>query len=379
MTPVAARLVRNPTFWLWLPVLVVPPLLIVNAALQDRSVTVWGVLAGFAGCLPLLLRRRLGFFALAVPLTSGIVLVLWQLDPGDLVVLIPAVALGELASRHERRQVLWMTVAVVPCVAVSVVPFADDAGDFVSILLRNLAYCWMALAAGDAVRSRREALQRTAAAAEEAERLRIAQNVHDGIAHAMVAINVQAGVAAHLLDRDPEQARSALHAIKAASGEALADLRTTLGALRAAPLAPASGLGDLEPLAGGLRAAGVDVAIVADPAPVPAEVATAGYRIIQEALTNVLRHARAKRVDVRVIAGEGLRIEVFNDGPSRPATRGSGNGVRGMRERAEALGGRLDAGPQPDGGWRVVAELPPDGPPRGAMAVLRAGRPQGLP
>ncbi len=255
---------------------------------------------------------------------------------------------------------------------VSVLPFADDAAEFVAIVVRNFAFSLLALAAGDIVRSRREAVERTIAVREEEalrrlgeERLRIARDVHDVVAHAMVAINVQAGVAAHLIDRDPEQARSALREIKAASGEALTDLRATLGVLRdpdtAAPVGPATGLDDLDELAVGLRAAGVRVTLdVEGLERVPAAVHAAGYRIVQEALTNVLRHANASAVRVSV-AGEdaAVRIEVVDDGTGAHVDGGgSGNGVRGMRERAEALSGTLESGPATDGGWRVLARLP---------------------
>ncbi|MGI8623125.1 MAG: sensor histidine kinase [Solirubrobacteraceae bacterium] len=370
----AARLTRNAAIVAWLPVGVLPPLLVLDAALTTDGppVTVVAVLAAVVGCLPLVLRGRLPFVALAPLLTAGIVLVLWQLEPGNTVVLIPIVALAELATRGDRRSSLWIGLAVVPCVVVSVLPFADDAAEFVAIVVRNFAFSLLALAAGDVVRSRREAGERTIAVREgEAlrrlgeERLRIARDVHDVVAHAMVAINVQAGVAAHLIDRDPDQARPALREIKAASGAALTDLRATLGVLRdpdtAAPVGPASGLNDLEELAAGLRTAGVRVTLDVEALDrVPVAVHAAGYRIVQEALTNVLRHAQASAVRVSV-AGEdaAVRIEGVDDGTGAHADGGgSGNGVRGMRERAEALSGTLESGPATDGGWRVRARLP---------------------
>jgi signal transduction histidine kinase len=248
-------------------------------------------------------------------------------------------------------------------VAISIVPFAEDAAELFSAVLRNVAYCWLALAAGDAVRSRRDAIERAAAASEEEalrrlgeERLRIARDVHDVVAHAMVAINVQAGVAAHLIDRDPEQARSALRDIKASSGEALDDLRATLGVLREdTPVAPTPDR--LDDLAAGLRAAGVRVTIEAEPVDGAARAAV--RRIVQEALTNVLRHARATEVRVRVArAGEVVELEVVDDGSGGGAPGGAGQGVRGMRERAAALGGTVETGPADGGGWQVKARIP---------------------
>jgi signal transduction histidine kinase len=370
------RLARSPALRLWLPVAALPPVLLAEALLSDKGpdVTAFGPIAAVVGCLPLALRSRLTFAAMAPLLTAGIVLILWQLEPGNTVVLIPMVALADLATRSDRRRNVWIGVAVVPCVLVSVLPFADDGGELLSVVVRNLALCLLAIAAGDIVRSRREMVARVVAQQQEhaqrslgEERLRIAREVHDVVAHAMVAINVQAGVAAHRLDRDPEQARRALRAIKDTSGEALSDLRATLGVLRGedagAPLGPAAGFGDLDELAGGLRAAGVEVGLdVGDVAGLPGAVQAAGYRIVQEALTNVLRHADASRVRVRVARDGGcVRVEVADDGSGATgngAGGGTGSGVAGMRERAAALGGTLEAGPAPGGGWRVAAELP---------------------
>jgi signal transduction histidine kinase len=173
-------------------------------------------------------------------------------------------------------------------------------------------------------------------------------------------------VAAHLIDRDPAQAHSALREIKTTSGEALADLRAALGALRDgdadAPVGPAGRLGDLDELATGLRAAGVRVELdVGDVGDLPAPVQAAGYRIVQEALTNVLRHAHATVTRVSVARdGSALRVEIVDDGVGAGASGpgGSGNGVRGMRERATALSGTFESGPTGDGGWRVRARLP---------------------
>jgi signal transduction histidine kinase len=203
----------------------------------------------------------------------------------------------------------------------------------------------------------------------------------------MTAINVQAGVAAHLLERDPGQAYDALRNIKHTSGSALTDLRSTLDVLRdpsaAAPLGPPAGLGDIAELTGGLRAAGVLVTLDIDSAAdVPAAVQSVAYRIVQEALTNVARHAQATRTTVCVRRVPGaITVAVLDDGATPPAVAGAagviglesaGNGVRGMRERAAALGGTLEAGRQNGGGWRVHAWLPMSQPPADAAAALAA-------
>jgi signal transduction histidine kinase len=366
MSAVAALFARRAVV-AWLPVAILAPVLVADAALTERGpdITAWGVLAAIVGCLPLVVRSRLSFAQLAPLLTAGIVLVLWLLEPGNTVVLIPMVALAELAARSERRHTVVVAFLVVPCVTISIMPFADDAGDLAELVVRNFAFCLLAMAAGAIVHERRVVLEQATLARLGEERLRIAREVHDVVAHAMVAINVQAGVAAHLLERDPEHAESALRDIKAASGAALADLRATLGVLRGAdahaPLGPAATLDDLDRLTAGLRAAGVAVALeVAELPDVAAPVHAAGFRIVQEALTNVLRHAQATTVSVTVACAEddAVTITVADDGVGSGAPDGAGHGLRGMQERASALGGTLSCGPAPGGGWRVVARLP---------------------
>lgn len=371
---VAARVQRNAARLDWLPVLVVPVVLVFDAAVSSdgKPITVLSVLVAFVGCLPLALRRRVSFPILAPLLTAGIILVLWQLHPASTVVVIPMVALFELGLSGDRRRSLWISLAVVPCVVVSVVPFASTSS-LASIVVRNLALCLLAIAAGDVLRSKHVAAQRTSAAREQEtlrrvgdERLRIAREIHDVVAHAMTAINVQAGVAAHLLERDPGQAYGALRNIKRTSGDALDDLRATLGVLRdptqTAPIGPSAGLHDLGPLTDGLTAAGVAVDLDVEPlVDLPASVHSAGYRIVQEALTNVARHADATSAQVCVRRASGaVAIEVADDGTgaAKPSDGAPGNGLRGMRERAAALGGTLDAAPVSAGGWRVRARLP---------------------
>jgi signal transduction histidine kinase len=232
------------------------------------------------------------------------------------------------------------------------------------------AWLGVVLAVSEVVRSRRERdadLQR----AEEDERQRrlgeqrlgLAQELHDVLAHNISLINVQASVALHLLDEQPERARPALTNIKAASHDALRELRNALDLLRHgedAPRGPAPGLADVGTLVAGSRAGGLDVQLEADAptTPLPAAVDLAAYRIVQEALTNVTRHARAHHVTVRIDHGNGngVTVEVTDDG--RGGTPEPGNGIVGMRERAAALGGTVEAGPRPGGGFRVAAHLP---------------------
>jgi signal transduction histidine kinase len=191
---------------------------------------------------------------------------------------------------------------------------------------------------------------------------------------------VQANTALYLMDRQPNRAREALTAVREVSGQALAELGTVLGALRdtggftggEAPLAPVPGLARLDELAARARSAGFAVSVAAE-GPVrqlPAGVDAAAYRIVQEALTNAVRHSAGRSASVRLRYGdEDLMIEVDDDGAgigasgagegkSGVSSHGSGNGLTGMAERARALGGSLDAGPRPGGGFRVLAKLP---------------------
>lgn len=236
---------------------------------------------------------------------------------------------------------------------------------------------------GDAVHSRR-ALRveirerlRLAAAEQELEaqrrmaeeRLRIAREVHDVLAHTVAAITVQAGVAVDVLDDDRDQAREALLVIRAASREALTELRTTIGVLRhgepgSASRVPAPGLDRLGDLVRTITGAGlhIELAVTGEARPVPASVDRMAYRIVQESLTNVVRHARATRATVSIRHGpRALLIEVTDDGRGASGgTPGIGYGLVGMTERATALGGWLRAAPRPHGGFRVSALLPRD-------------------
>lgn len=213
----------------------------------------------------------------------------------------------------------------------------------------------------------RERAERAAAARRRAseERLRIARELHDVLAHSISVINVQAGVGLALLDTDPEQARTALTTIKAASREALGEVRQVLDTLRApgeAPRAPAPGLDRLPELVEQAAAAGLSVSV--DRAPggraLPPGADLAAFRIVQEALTNIVRHSGSRTARITLAWPPGaLELSVADDGPATGADAGgSAGGLVGMRERAAALGGTLEAGPRPDGGFLVTARLP---------------------
>jgi signal transduction histidine kinase len=210
-------------------------------------------------------------------------------------------------------------------------------------------------------RSRREESRRKAGE----QRMRIARELHDVLAHNISLINVQAGVALHLMDDDPGQARAALTAIREASDETLREVRSVLDILRdgeeSAPRTPAPGLNDIEALIDRSSQAGFRVTkrVEGEPRPVPPDVGLAGLRIVQEALTNAARHSGSDRavVELRYTPHE-LQLTIEDEGVGVDVPREKGNGINGMTERANSLGGRLIAGLRPGGGFRVQAFLP---------------------
>ncbi|MFI0352665.1 sensor histidine kinase [Actinomadura sp. 9N407] len=229
---------------------------------------------------------------------------------------------------------------------------------------------------GDVVRNRRAYLrevERRAAEAERTkeeaalrrageERLWIAQELHDTLTHTISVMNVQSSVALQLIDHDPERARQAMAVVKEAGGEAMHELRSTLGVLRTDSGGPGAGLARLPRLVARTEGAGHPVAsaVVGDPYELPADIDRALYRIVQEAFTNVLRHAGAASIDLTTEYHPGMVVvRVEDDGSGGDGTRPPhGMGLIGMRERAVAAGGALHAGPRPEGGFAVRAELP---------------------
>ncbi|WP_327321878.1 sensor histidine kinase [Streptomyces sp. NBC_01210] len=250
-------------------------------------------------------------------------------------------------------------------------PHGDKAAPWAQELV-IAAWVVAVLAASELVRVRREVwarerIERAAAEKRRAdeERLRIARELHDVLAHSISVINVQAGVGLALLDTNPEQARTALTTIKAASKEALGEVRQVLDTLRTpgdAPRAPAPGLDRLPELVEQAASAGLSVEVETDGdrTALPPGTDLAAFRIVQEALTNVVRHSGSRTARVRIGYAPGrLDLRIDDEGPATGSDAGgSGNGLVGMRERAATLGGTIDAGPRPGGGFRVRAELP---------------------
>lgn len=309
--------------------------------------------------------------------------------PGPTVAVVAAAALAELVLVPVAGPpYLALAFAIVIAVARGAVAWAVAAvvtGWIAAVVLISawgapwhpvrVAFTTLALAAcfgiGAFVRTREERMRRYRAeamqrrqTAEERERVRIARELHDVIGHALSQINVQASVGLHLMDRDAEQARTALANIKDTSKTALEEVRSVLGAIRTdadAPLSPQAELAELPRLLAGVTTSEFEASLddrLGGDAPGRA-VQFAAYRIAQEALTNIVRHADATHAVVTLDrVGDVLRLRIDDDGSGPPPASGEGSGILGMRERADLLGGSVDVEPAPQGGTRVEARLP---------------------
>jgi signal transduction histidine kinase len=303
-------------------------------------------------------------------------------DPRAPVAMSAVIALYTVASTTDRPttwRVGLLTMTVLTGAAMLGGPLPWYAQENLGIF----AWTGIGATAGDAVRSRRAFIHAIRERAERAERtreeearrrvaeerLRIARDLHDVVAHHIALVNVQAGVAAHVMDKRPDQAKEALAHVREASRSALNELRATVGLLRQsgdpeAPTEPAPGLDRLEELVGTFRSAGlhVEVARADNGTTLPAAVGLAAYRVIQEALTNVQKHAGTEaKAEVSIVrVGPNIEITVLDNGAGEdhdPQTVG-GHGLLGMRERVTALRGTLTTGPRYGGGFRVHAILP---------------------
>ena len=272
-----------------------------------------------------------------------------------------------------RRALAWAAAGTVLAVEIGATLLLRPASWSWPAVLGMLAWTTVLLAVAEVARGRRERAVTQREARREAdrrrrgeERLRIAQELHDVVAHHMSLINVQSSVALHLLDSHPEQVEPALRAIKGASHEALTEMRGLVGVLRAegepAPRSPVATLASLDELVARSAQAGLEVrtATSGQARPLPAAVDLAAFRVVQESVTNVVRHAGARRADVLLDYGDdALTVRVDDDGHGAgPTGPQPGNGLRGMRERAAALGGTLAFGRSPLGGLRVEALIP---------------------
>jgi signal transduction histidine kinase len=334
------------------------------------------VLLALAFGLPFYVRRRLPLASLLVASTSLTLMALIGYSVGvqAQMLLVSAYTVGAHTDGVRRTIGLLYLESVVVVVAVVGLPDASSS----NVLLFGVTYA-VSFLLGYALRTRGLYLDQLEERArllererdEEArravadERLRIAQELHDVVAHSMGVIAVQAGVGAHVIDDDPVEAKRSLEAISDTSRGTLAEIRRLLGTLRAdgdGAYEPAPGLADLDALVRDVTAAGVEVTLHVDGAgrTLPAALDLTAYRILQEALTNVLKHAGPACATVTVTYGDdALHLEVADDGHGNAvASSGGGHGLLGMRERVAVYGGSLDAAPASGGGFRVRARLP---------------------
>ncbi|MFF5297677.1 sensor histidine kinase [Paractinoplanes globisporus] len=318
-----------------------------------------------AACAPLVVRRRWPYPALLVStLAAEGYLAHVSGGGGTLILAAPLIALYTVAELGRQRHSLWVAGALVLMIGV----FHTIAKSGHWLGPENLALAalgGLAVAAGEATRSRRayqaEALLR-ARERVTAERLRIARDLHDSVGHHLALINVQAGVAGHVLTGDPP-VRETLDQIRQSARSALDELRDAVGLLRtdepAAPVEPAVGLGGLDDLIATFERAGLRITCRRDDdSPLSPATDVVAYRVVQESLTNARKHAG--QVDVRLTLHRRdatLTVVVENDGPM-VAPRAESHGITGMRERVAAIGGSLDAEPRPLGGFRVSCRLP---------------------
>lgn len=344
---------------------------VVTGQFGEVSVAGWLILAVACGAVYF---RRAAPLAVTVTTLVCTASYLVMPDPDGPVVLTFAIAIYTLMETGRLAAgILIGAVAVVASFYGEYSTDQENLGDLGVVFFAGWLITVMAI--GGAVHSRRaylrevdERMRQSEANREEElrrrtteERLRIARELHDVLGHTISLINVQASAALHRMPRDPDQAVEALTTIKESSQEALQELRTTLGVLRqvdeTAPTAPAPSLSNVAELITRLRSAGlaVDTEIEGDPpAALPSAVDLAGYRIVQEALTNVTRHSEAGSVTIRIRYGDDVRIEIADDGRGGDPGDRVGSGIIGMKERADAVGGRLSAGPRPDGGGFLV-------------------------
>ncbi|MGI5204826.1 sensor histidine kinase [Spirillospora sp. CA-108201] len=335
-------------------------------------------------CAVLPARRRAPLAAMAVTTASGVLVPFADLLLSPLIVAPAVVTAYSLTARTERHAASAVALTSAALLVASAPLFGALSWKDASRVGAVAAFPMVAGVLGHSTRNRRAylaAMEERARRAEESrdsearrrvaeERVRIARELHDLVAHQITLANAQATVAAHLFDSRPEQTRRSLKELVETTGAALDDLRATVGLLRqsgdaAAPAEPAPGLARLPALVESFRRAGLEVSVHQDGTarPLAPGVDLTAYRIVQEALTNVTKHAGAGSARVRLAWDrDRVAVTVADDGAAAPATpppdRPPGYGLIGMRERATAVGGRLSAGRRPEGGFLVSTELP---------------------
>ncbi|GFJ78128.1 two-component sensor histidine kinase [Phytohabitans houttuyneae] len=330
---------------------------------QDRPVTAFTYVLVVIVALSLVVRRRWPLVTLGIAAAGTSLYLVLQYPYGP--ILLAFMVATYTAARHLPLKPAAIAAGIA-LVVLSVHTFTDGN---IEGLVPGAAWVVVPFAVGVTVRLSREAAARTrddlARQYADEERLRVAQEVHDVVGHGLSAINMQAEIALHLLDKRPEQAEAALTAISRTSREALDELRVTLALVRRTregeTRAATAGLARLDDLVARMSETGVPVTVevTGERRDLPAVIDLAAYRVVQESLTNVLRHAGAATATVRLTyLPKEVSVEVLDTGRGVPGAPGGGHGLVGMRERVAALGGEFTAGPAESGGFRVYATLP---------------------
>ncbi|MCU1601380.1 MAG: hypothetical protein JWO22_2089 [Frankiales bacterium] len=321
---------------------------------QDHSFPPWAVVLLVAGPLSLPALRRAPWVSLAVSLGAAVTWFALGYPGGPVPTAFVAAVLASTWHGHRRQAWVAVGAGVVALWAAWVL-----GTHALGAALGGTAWLVVLVTVAEVARVRREAAREARRTRASEERLAIARELHDVLAHSVSLISVHAGVALHLLDSDPAAARTSLETIRDASRDTLTELRSTVGTLRSeAPVRPTPGLAALPALVAGVEGAGLSVttSVSGPERPLPVAVDLAAYRIVQEALTNVTRHAGATRAVVAVAYGDqDVTVAVTDDGRGGAAV--PGNGLTGMQERASALGGTLTAGPLARG-FEVRGVLP---------------------
>ena len=322
---------------------------------------------------PIVLRQVAPVATLSIVLAAQLALSVLNgnsFPEGGVGVVIAAFTVATQCTRRVALAMFGVTFVVTTACVVVLARHSLPESVLWSELLKGVLGIVIAGVLGLSTKRRAERTERLAARAERAaanERVRIARELHDVVAHHMSVISLQAGVSRYLLDADPAAARTALATVEDASHEALSEMRRLLELLRPEDedaevrYEPQPGLAELDGLVERTRAAGVPVklAVSGRIRSLPSGPDLCAYRVVQESLTNVIKHAGPANVDIDLDYGENtLTLRVLDDGPGQSPAGAAGHGLRGMRERTELYGGVLTAGPRDEGGFGVTARLP---------------------
>jgi signal transduction histidine kinase len=349
---------------------VVATVTVISVVVEDQqehgiSMSAWGVVLLVVQLVPLVWRRRAPVAVALISITGAVLYGMAPL-PDPPLWFGPLLATYTAAAYRPRRITLPIMAAVMIGAAVGIV-FGDesDAADVAVGYFAGIT-AWVV---GDTTRGQRERAawmearrQDEARRAATNERLAIARDLHDIVAHNVSVIAVQAEAAQEVLSTQPERAEQAMRAVADTARDALGELRRLLGVLRSeGELSPQPGFDAIDDLVTSVRRTGLDVTLHRSGADVEVDAVTGltAYRVVQEALTNVIKHAGPCAADVELVVGDGtLTVSVTDDGVGRRSANGHGHGLAGMRERVTFLGGTLDVGARSEGGFGVRARLP---------------------